>query len=46
MERAYREDELLDSVVVDSEGYIYGRIGKIDIKEDEVSLLIYEARPD
>jgi sporulation protein YlmC with PRC-barrel domain len=46
MERAYREDELVDSLVVDSEGYIYGRIGKIDIKEDEVSLLIYESRPD
>jgi sporulation protein YlmC with PRC-barrel domain len=46
MERAYREDELADSLVVDSEGYIYGRIGKIDIKEDEVSLLIYESRPD
>jgi len=46
MERAYREDELLDSVAVDSEGYIYGKIGKISIKEDEVSLLVYEARPD
>ncbi len=46
MERAYREDELVDSLVVDSEGYIYGRIGKIDIKENEVSLLIYESRPD
>jgi sporulation protein YlmC with PRC-barrel domain len=46
MERAYREDELIDSVVVDSEGYIYGRIGKIDIKEDAVTLLVYEARPD
>lgn len=46
MERAYREDELLDSIVVDSEGYIYGKIGKINIKEDEVSLLVYEARPD
>jgi sporulation protein YlmC with PRC-barrel domain len=46
MERAYREDELLDSVVVDSEGYIYGKVGKINIKEDEASLLIYEARPD
>jgi len=46
MERAYREDELLDSLVIDSEGYIYGRIGKIDIKEDEISLLIYESRPD
>jgi sporulation protein YlmC with PRC-barrel domain len=45
MERAYREDELVDSLVVDSEGYIYGRIGKIDIKGDEVSLLIYENRP-
>lgn len=46
MERAYREDELLDSVAVDSEGYIYGKVGKISIKEDEVSLLVYEARPD
>ncbi len=46
MERAYREDELLDSVTVDSEGYIYGKVGKISIREDEVSLLVYEARPD
>jgi len=46
MERAYREDELLDSVTVDSEGYIYGKVGKISIKENEASLLVYEARPD
>ena len=46
MERAYREDELLDSIVIDSEGYIYGKVGKINIKEDEIGLLIYETRPD
>jgi sporulation protein YlmC with PRC-barrel domain len=46
MERAYREDELLDSIVIDSEGYIYGKVGKINIKADEVSLLVYEDRPD
>lgn len=46
MERAYREDELLDSIVLDSEGYIYGKVGKIDIKEDEISLLVYETKPD
>jgi sporulation protein YlmC with PRC-barrel domain len=46
MERAYREDEIVDSTVVDSEGYIYGRIGKIDVKEDAVTLLVYETRPD
>ena len=46
MERAYREDELLDSIVVDSEGYIYGKVGKIDIKENEISLLVYETKPD
>jgi sporulation protein YlmC with PRC-barrel domain len=46
MERAYREDEIIDSMVVDSEGYIYGRIGKIDVKEDAVTLLVYETRPD
>jgi sporulation protein YlmC with PRC-barrel domain len=46
MERAYREDEIIDSTVVDSEGYIYGRIGKIDVKEDAVTLLVYETRPD
>ena len=46
MERAYREDELLDSIVVDSEGYIYGKVGKINIKEDEIGLLVYETKPD
>ncbi|MFB0501686.1 MAG: hypothetical protein ACETVP_04385 [Candidatus Bathyarchaeia archaeon] len=46
MERAYREDELLDSVVVDSEGYIYGKVEKIKIKEDEIGLLVYESKPD
>ena len=46
MERAYREDELLDSVVIDSEGYIYGKVGKINVKEDEIGLLIYETKPD
>lgn len=46
MERAYREDELLDSVVVDSEGYIYGKVGKINIKDNQVSLLVYEGKPD
>jgi sporulation protein YlmC with PRC-barrel domain len=46
MERAYREDELLDSIVLDSEGYIYGKVGKIDIKEDKISLLVYETKPD
>jgi sporulation protein YlmC with PRC-barrel domain len=46
MERAYREDELLDSTVIDSEGYIYGKIGKVNIKEDEITLLVYEDRPD
>jgi sporulation protein YlmC with PRC-barrel domain len=46
MERAYREDEIIDSMVVDSEGYIYGRIGKIDVKEDAVTLLVYETKPD
>jgi sporulation protein YlmC with PRC-barrel domain len=46
MERAYREDEIVDSTVVDSEGYIYGRIGKIDVKEDAVTLLVYETKPD
>jgi len=46
MERAYREDELLDSIVTDSEGYIYGKVGKINIKEDEIVLLVYEAKPD
>lgn len=46
MERAYREDELLDSIVIDSEGYIYGMIGEVEIKEKEVELLIYETKPD
>jgi len=46
MERAFREDELLDSIVIDSEGYIYGKVDKINIKEDEIGFLVYETRPD
>lgn len=46
MERAYREDELLDSIVVDSDGYIYGKVEKINIKEDKIDLLVYETKPD
>ena len=46
MERAYREDELLDSIVIDSEGYIYGKVEKINIEEDKIGLLIYETKPD
>ena len=46
MELAYREDELLDSVVIDSEGYIYGKVGKVIVKEDEICLSIYETKPD
>jgi len=46
MEPAYREDELLDSIVIDSEGYIYGKVGKIIVKEDEICFSIYETKPD
>jgi len=46
MERAYREDELSDSLVIDSEGYIYGKAGKINIKEDEIEIIVYETKPD
>lgn len=46
MERAYREDELLDATIVDSEGYVYGRVEKISINEDEIVLLAYEEKPD
>jgi len=46
VERAYREDELLDALVIDSEGYVYGKVGKIKISEDEVLLLVNEYKPD
>ncbi len=46
MESAYREDELLDSIVIDSEGYIYGRVGKVIVKEDEICFSVYETKPD
>jgi len=46
MERAYREDELFGSTVIDSEGYIYGKVGKIKIEENSISLLVYETKPD
>lgn len=46
MERAYREDELLDASIIDSEGYVYGKVEKVNIKEDEIVLLVYEGKPD
>jgi len=46
MERAYREDELLDATIIDSEGYVYGKVEKISITEDEIVLLAYEEKPD
>lgn len=46
MERAYREDELLGATIVDSEGYIYGKVEKVSITEDEVVLFAYEDKPD
>jgi len=46
MERAYREDELLDAAIIDSEGYVYGKLEKININEDKIVLLASEAKPD
>jgi len=46
MERAYREDELLGATIIDSEGYVYGKVEKVNITEDEVVLLAYEEKPD
>jgi len=46
MERAYREDELIDATIIDSEGYIYGKVEKITVNEDEILLLAYEEKPD
>jgi len=46
IERAYRPDELLDALIIDSEGYIYGRVGKVNIDEDEVVLFALEDKPD
>jgi len=46
MERAYREDELFDATIIDSEGYVYGKLEKISINEDEIVLLAYEGKPD
>lgn len=46
MERAYREDELVDATIIDSEGYIYGKLEKINIDDDGVICLAYEAKPD
>lgn len=46
MERAYREDELTDALIVDSEGYIYGKVERIEVKEDEIDLRVYESKPD
>jgi len=46
MKLAYREDELLDALIIDSEGYVYGKVERVNIKEDEVTLLAYEDMPD
>lgn len=46
MERAYREDELTDAAIIDSEGYIYGKVEKINIGENEIIVLAYEGKPD
>jgi len=46
MERAYREDELIEASVIDSEGYIYGKVEKINIKENEIILIVHESKPD
>ncbi len=46
MERAYREDELQEATIIDSEGYIYGKVEKVDIEEDKIVLRAYESRPD
>lgn len=46
MERAYREDELLDASIIDSEGYVYGKVDKIKIDENDIILLAYEGKPD
>lgn len=46
LERAYREDELLDAAIIDSEGYVYGRVEKINVTEDDIVLLAYESKPD
>lgn len=46
MERAYREDELIGAAIIDSEGYIYGKVEKININEDEIVVLAYEGKPD
>ena len=46
MERAYREDELVDATIIDSEGYIYGKVEKINIGENEIVVLAYEGKPD
>lgn len=46
MERAYREDELIDALVIDSEGYIYGNVGKINVDEETIILTVNESKPD
>jgi len=46
MERAYREDELIEASVIDSEGYIYGKVEKINIEENGITLKVHETKPD
>jgi len=46
MERAYREDELVGATIIDSEGYVYGTVEKINVTEDQIILLAQEDKPD
>ncbi len=46
MERAYREDELLEATIIDSEGYIYGKVQKIEVQEEKINLVVYESKAD
>jgi len=46
MEHAYREDELQGAMIIDSEGYVYGKVEKVNIDEDEIVLLACEDKPD
>jgi len=37
-----REEELLDSLVVDSEGYVCGRVGSFDVEPDRIMINLYD----
>ena len=44
MKKFYTPTELKGAMVVDSEGYLYGRLGDMEVKDDDVIFEVYEEK--